>query len=280
MEVEIAGYRNVEYVLLKGNKIVLFGPNGAGKTNILRAVYLAAKALAGASFRISRDDFKPGGYIRLDRYTLKYSEGQLSLYEDVRLIDSTGAEGEVRFNTSGGVKAAFVNQCAVYVGWQKGPIDACGGEPEVSGEFLFEDPYIASRIARRLKTLGVGLWSVYYKYAYRLDKWVEGNRLSYGELRLLAILYAIEAAPEKSIILIDAFETGLHHDWIVKLIELLTEIPQTVMIETHSGLALKAAKERKWSSYYIEGGKSKVIEALSDVAMFAREREAYVAALG
>jgi recombinational DNA repair ATPase RecF len=43
----------VERVLLKGDKIMLFGPNGAGKTNILRAVYLAAKALARASFRIA-----------------------------------------------------------------------------------------------------------------------------------------------------------------------------------------------------------------------------------
>jgi hypothetical protein len=45
-------------------------------------------------------------------------------------------------------------------------------------------------------------------------------------------------------------------------------------------LALLAAKERKWSLYYIDGGRSKAIEALNDVEVFAREKEAYAAALG
>ncbi|MGC9051385.1 AAA family ATPase, partial [Pyrobaculum sp.] len=218
------------------------------------------------------------GYIRLDRYTLKYSEGRLSLYEGGNLIDSTGAEGEVRFNVNSDITAALVNQCTTYVSWQKGPIDACSGDPASTGEYLFEDPHIASRIVQRLDALETDIWSVYYRHAYKHNTWIEGTRLSYGELRLLAILYAIEATPERSIILIDAFEAGFHHDWIVNLIKLLTEIPQTVVIETHSGLVLLAAKKHKWSSYYIEGGKSKVIEALNDVEMFTREKKAYVAA--
>jgi predicted ATPase len=103
--------------------------------------------------------------------------------------------------------------------------------------------------------------------------------LSFGELRAMLLITAIKAVRnDDTVILVDAFEAGLHYDWIVDIVDLLTKIPQPVILESHNAITLKAALTRGWSLYYILEGKSKPITSLRNMEIFSVETEAYVRA--
>jgi ABC-type branched-subunit amino acid transport system ATPase component len=116
---------------------------------------------------------------------------------------------------------------------------------------------------------------VYYDKFYSLDRgWQPLSRLSYGERRRLAIEAALAAA---DVVLIENFEAGLHVDAVVDLVRNIAEQHGgVVVLETHSGLVLKAAQRYGISSYYVEPiARLKRIERLDDSELFARELSAW-----
>ncbi len=123
-------------------------------------------------------------------------------------------------------------------------------------------------VARRLSI------EVYYNLYYDPDRgWIPLSHLSYGQKRWLAIEAALEAA---SVVLIENFEAGLHVDAVVALIKQIAESNATVVLETHSGLVLKAAQRYGIATYYVEPlARLRRIERLDDPQMFARELSAW-----
>jgi ABC-type uncharacterized transport system ATPase subunit len=115
---------------------------------------------------------------------------------------------------------------------------------------------------------------VYYDKYYDPDRgWVPLTHLSYGQKRQLAIEAALAGA---SVVLIENFEAGLHVDAVVSLIKQIAESNAVVVIETHSGLVLKAAQRYGLAMYYVEPiARLKRIERLDDPQMFAGELGAW-----
>jgi ABC-type branched-subunit amino acid transport system ATPase component len=126
------------------------------------------------------------------------------------------------------------------------------------------DPEVASKL----------YIDVYYDKFYDPDRgWQPLSRLSYGERRRLAIEAALAAA---DVVLIENFEAGLHVDAVVGLVKQIAESDAVVVLETHSGLVLKAAVRFGISAYYIEPiARLKRIERLDDSELFARELSAW-----
>jgi ABC-type arginine transport system ATPase subunit len=115
---------------------------------------------------------------------------------------------------------------------------------------------------------------VYYDKYYDPDRgWRPLSALSYGERRRLAIEAALAAS---DVVLIENFEAGLHVDAVVGLIKQMAEYSGIFVLETHSGLVLKAAQRYGIPAYYVEPlAKLKPIERLDDSQLFARELSAW-----
>ena len=115
---------------------------------------------------------------------------------------------------------------------------------------------------------------IYYNKFYDPDRgWRPLSALSYGERRRLAIEAALAAS---DVVLIENFEAGLHVDAVVSLIKQMAEYGGIVVLETHSGLVLKAAQRYGIPAYYVEPlAKLKPIERLDDSQLFARELSAW-----
>jgi ABC-type multidrug transport system ATPase subunit len=141
-------------------------------------------------------------------------------------------------------------------------------------EFAFADwtgaAIVNPAVARRLYL------EVYYDKYYDEDKgWVPLSHLSYGQKRRLAIEAALSAA---DVVLIENFEVGLHVDAIVDLIRQIAESDVTVILETHSGLALRTAQRYGLAMYYVEPiAHLKRIQRLDDTQLFQLELSAYQA---
>ncbi len=123
-------------------------------------------------------------------------------------------------------------------------------------------------VAKRLSV------EVYYNLYYDPDRgWIPLSRLSYGQKRRLTIEAALAGA---NVVLIENFEAGLHVDAVVDLIKQIAESNATVVLETHSGLVLKAAQRYGLATYYVEPlARLRRIERLDDPQMFARELSAW-----
>jgi ABC-type multidrug transport system ATPase subunit len=140
-------------------------------------------------------------------------------------------------------------------------------------EFTFEDfaivdPDVAGRLY--LET--------YYNMVRDPDRgWIYVKELSYGQRRRLAIEAALEGANigKVDFVAIENFESGLHVDYIVELIKLISEIETvTIIIETHSGLVLKIGMRYGIPIYYVDG-QLKRVDRLDDYQLFSRELSAF-----
>jgi ABC-type branched-subunit amino acid transport system ATPase component len=135
-------------------------------------------------------------------------------------------------------------------------------------EFTFADwtgvAVVNPAVAKRLSL------EVYYDKYYDPDReWIPLAYMSYGEKRRLAIEATLSVA---RVVLIENFEAGLHVDYIVDLVKQIAESDATVILETHSGLVLRAAQRYGLAMYYVEPlARLKRIEKLDDPQMFGME---------
>jgi ABC-type branched-subunit amino acid transport system ATPase component len=139
-------------------------------------------------------------------------------------------------------------------------------------EFTFADwsgvAVVDPAVAKRLYL------EVYYDKYYDPDGgWVPLSYLSYGQRRQLAIEVALSAA---NVVLIENFEAGLHVDAVIDLVKQIAESNVAVILETHSGLVLKAAQRYGLALYYVEPlARLRRIERLDDPQVFAHELSAW-----
>ena len=139
-------------------------------------------------------------------------------------------------------------------------------------EFTFADwggiAVVDPTVARRLYL------EIYYDKYYDQDKgWVPLAHLSYGQKRRLAVEAALSVA---NIVLVENFEAGLHVDAVVDLVKQIAESNATVILETHSGLVLRAAQRYGLAMYYVEPlARLRRIERLDDPQMFGMELSAW-----
>jgi ABC-type branched-subunit amino acid transport system ATPase component len=116
---------------------------------------------------------------------------------------------------------------------------------------------------------------VYYNLYYDPDRgWIPLTHMSYGRKRRLAIEAALLAG---NVVLIENFEAGLHVDAVVDLIKQIAESDAVVVVlETHSGLVLRAAQRYGLAIYYVEPlARLRRIERLDDPQLFAGELSAW-----
>ena len=123
-------------------------------------------------------------------------------------------------------------------------------------------------VARRLSV------EVYYNLYYDPDRgWIPLAHMSYGRKRRLAIEAALAGA---NVVLVENFEAGLHVDAVVDLIKQIAESDAVVVLETHSGLVLKAAQRYGLAIYYVEPlARLRRVERLDDPQIFAGELSAW-----
>jgi len=115
---------------------------------------------------------------------------------------------------------------------------------------------------------------VYYNLYYDPDRgWIPLAYMSYGQKRRLAIEAALAAA---NVVLIENFEAGLHVDAVVDLVKQIAESDAAVVLETHSGLVLKAAQRYGLAIYYVKPfARLRRVERLDDPQTFANELSAW-----
>jgi len=137
--------------------------------------------------------------------------------------------------------------------------------------YFAAEPMIAAvycpEVARRLYL------EVYYDKVREDLNWIPIRNLSYGQRRRLAIEAALATG---DFVAIENFEVGLHVDYMVDLVKQMAESDAAVVLETHSGIVLKAAMRYGFNIYYVEPAlKLKRIERLDDTELFSRELSAF-----
>ena len=154
---------------------------------------------------------------------------------------------------------------------QIGAVRGCGTVFGVEEVYFAAEPMIAAvycpEVARRLYL------EVYYDKVREDLNWIPIRNLSYGQKRRLAIEAALATG---DFVAIENFETGLHVDYMVDLVKQMAESDAAVVLETHSGIVLKAAMRYGFNIYYVEPAlKLKRIERLDDTELFSRELSAF-----
>jgi ABC-type cobalt transport system, ATPase component len=248
---------------IEGEKVVLYGPNGSGKSMIVRLVALALSKLGESPYRdvsLPKQILQEAeAVIRLGREELVVAGGHLVFRgTGASLSDSDEFFGVMEF-----VIWHIDEQKAV----QLGQVERCGSVFE-GYEVRFEEGFAVSCpwVARELG-------DVYYSHVYDPDLgWVPIADLSYGQRRRLAIEAALATG---DYVFIENFEAGLHVDYLRELVEEVAESKAAVVVETHSGLVLKFAKQHGFSLYYVDMDGVKKIERLDDAELFKRELAAY-----
>lgn len=79
------------------------------------------------------------------------------------------------------------------------------------------------------------------------------------------------------IVIVEGYDSGLHIDLSIKLLETAEELGRRVVIETHVGLLTTWFLKKGWRSYYFDNGVSREItrENISSMDLFRRERELF-----
>jgi len=103
----------------------------------------------------------------------------------------------------------------------------------------------------------------YYNKVKIEDKWVPPSLLSTGERKAMTLIYLAKFV---DLLLVEAFEGGLHIDTALDLISLLSDEAKYVVLETHYGLAIGRALQHNWNIYYFSEGKARKVTNLRDVA--------------
>ena len=114
-------------------------------------------------------------------------------------------------------------------------------------------------------------FNVYYDVVEVGGRWLPVDRLSFGQRRLLVLTAAFRLG---DVVLVENLEAGLHVGMLADLVTTLPHLKSKVVLETHSGLAVKLALSRGLAAYYVDEGQVKRIQSL-DLQLFQRELSVY-----
>jgi len=253
-----------------GGPTLLYGPNGAGKSSLILGVAALLYAISGGVLR---------GLVpeNLALWVRRGAEaGAVEAVVDGRRYRleigremSVWVDGEMKGSPSldlVNVRTAYVGPCTAT--WGNWRFYLCE-----NADLEVEDPEDAEWLRRVGAVAGVE--DVYGNRVKVGGMWIEIQTLAYGYRRALAMLIAARRA---DVLLVEAFEAGLHYDLAVDLVHVLRETGALVIAESHLMATLKAALDAGWRVYYVDGGVFHPIKDVFDVAKYAeKERLAYAA---
>lgn len=128
--------------------------------------------------------------------------------------------------------------------------------------FLLHISYLHGGYALRL----------YYEPEFKA-KWVPITLLSYGGRKALALLLVARMA---DLVVVEAFEGGLHFDLAVELLDALEDYRKYVLVETHMGILVTAGLKKGWNVYYVsrDGIIKLTKDNILETPLFKEEAEA------
>jgi len=254
-----------------GGPTLLYGPNGAGKSSLILGVAALLYAISGGALRGLVPDnlalwVRRVAEVGAVEAVVDGRRYRLEIGREVSVwVDEARAVGQPPLGLVK-TRVAYVGPCtAAWEGWR---FHLCEG-----ADLEVEDPEDAEWLRRVGAVAGVE--DVYGGRVKVGGWWIDVQTLAYGYRRALAMLIAARRA---DVLLVEAFEAGLHYDLAVDLIQVLRETGALVVAESHLMATLKAALIAGWRVYYVDGGVFHPIKDVVDVAKYAeRERLAYAA---
>ena len=113
---------------------------------------------------------------------------------------------------------------------------------------------------------------IYYEPEYR-TKWIPIDLLSYGEKKTLALLLVTKMT---NLVVIEAFEGGLHFDLAIELLDVLEDYRKYVLVETHMGILVTTGLKKGWNVYYVsrDGVTRLTMSNILETGLFKDEAEA------
>jgi len=281
IKVIIRDFMGLRDVKVEISKTLLYGPNAAGKSRVIYALmnvinhhglmeYFAREMgetvreeLAGdydvvvGDTTITVSTEKDSETVKATLFKVVSPRGEFgpSSYETV---DTYIAEA---FKKIGVRKAAWVTDrgdiVIVDVGGSYNPPMRVGDV-----KALLEKPEEVERVEELWK-LFTSAWRFYYGKVRIRDGWISPSLLSAGERKAMTLIYL---AKFTDLLIVEAFEGGLHIDMALDLISLLSDEAKYVVLETHYGLAIGKALQHNWNVYYLSEGKAFEVANLRDVA--------------
>jgi len=268
-----------------GKVTILYGANATGKTTVARAIADAIKLMNNISIECSelmgliRYGVKVGRIVLNDyEILLERTEG----FEKVNVVIKRGAEtlhsggcGVGVYST--GLHIAEIDTLAL-VRYNNVRLIGAEGEDVLNLEMLLKPVvknYFGSDELKAVKEYDDYIYNVNHKVSALTGGWFvvqdnvyfndgdfyyELNHVAEG-IKRAALIITVKALAERlrglgrsPIMFIENFEPALHIDYVNSLLDELSEGNVPVIIETHSGFAIKYGARKSWSVYVLKDG--------------------------
>jgi predicted ATPase len=169
-----------------------------------------------------------------------------------------------------------IRGCKVTIGDFEFCIDDAKAWKELTAEpFIIDDDKLRNDLHNLLSIgylHGGYALKIYYEPEYR-TRWLSIDLLSYGEKKTLALLLVAKMA---GLVVIEAFEGGLHFDLAIELLDVLEDYRKYVLVETHMGILVTTGLKKGWNVYYVsrDGVTRLTMSNILETGLFKDEAEA------
>lgn len=269
-------FSGLKDVTVEVSKTVLYGPNEAGKSRIRYALALLLHPqLPPSPFLIASPGGVPPELFDVD---VSVSFGGRKITFRGGKYECDGVEGSYEYLANCIARSLALERYAMllYDGTVK--YGRVGGTPPRS-EYIHDVTWLLgdAEVVEAMEPA----WTSYTKaeefYVNKAKvsgRWVSVNAMSYGAKRTMVLQYLVKF---HDIVMVEAFESGLHADLMIDLLDWMTRNGKYVVIETHHGMVLQRALELGWKVYYVEDGKAMEVtrENVNDIRLYRAEIEAY-----
>ena len=257
---------------------VLYGPNNGGKTTILHSIAnLLQGPITGELSYIS------SGIDEADMELVFDTKTKIHIINGIYTVQWRDKEVSGSYNSIAHIIHEIMKEQGIkdigYVRGDKVYILNGSSELNIWSKEDWSNILLPANIDKLFKHIDFFRKYFDYKIQYLLPEkykvngvWIDPRLIPYGFRRALMIMYAVSSC---DMVLVESFESGMHVDLVVKLMDWLNEMENKyIIIETHSGLVLRYALSLDWKAHYIERGKSRFnlkLNDLSNIELFKRE---------
>jgi energy-coupling factor transporter ATP-binding protein EcfA2 len=289
---------------------ILYGPNAGGKSTIIYAL-LATMGIGNENLKrkLALDGIievvHEGNYVRyvrLDKREGRYSckakdmerpyELKVDTIWEPYIEDIDEMQCYLKFWEEVGVRRVgymFGDEVMVYNVGGRGSVSTLNVDRETVALRLKDiwdeqvwtqftsKPHFYEELYESIRWL-IGIRYLHGGYAFKDDKWIPAELLSYGERKTLALLLASKYS---DLIVVEGFEGGFHIDLALDLMSQLED--KIVIVETHMGVVIGKGFERNWNIYYVENGIANRVSNLNDLLkteLIQKEAELYTWVVG
>jgi len=257
---------------------VLYGPNNGGKTTILHSI---ANLLQGPI--TDELSYISSGIDEADMELVFDTKTKIHIINGIYTVQWRDKEVSGSYNSIAHIIHEIMKEQGIkdigYVRGDKVYILNGSSELNIWSKEDWSNILLPANIDKLFKHIDFFRKYFDYKIQYLLPEkykvngvWIDPRLIPYGFRRALMIMYAVSSC---DMVLVESFESGMHVDLVVKLMDWLNEMENKyIIIETHSGLVLRYALSLDWKAHYIERGKSRFnlkLNDLSNIELFKRE---------